>query len=136
MLQSRHQKRRQRTLKIKHWTDVPAEDIPGLEGATIRWVINEQDGAPHFALRVIEVQPGAATPHHSHWWEHEIFVLNGKGVAITKAGETPMSSGTTILTAKDKMHQFRNVGQEVLRFICLVPFQWLEGLAEKHANPS
>jgi quercetin dioxygenase-like cupin family protein len=123
-------------MKIKHWTDVPAEPVPGLDGATIRWVLAEKDNAPHFALRVIEVQPGSATPHHAHWWEHEVFVLNGKGALVTEEGEAPLSPGTTILVEKDEKHQFRNVGDEVLRFICLIPYQWLEGLAEKHAAPS
>ncbi len=120
-------------MKVKHWTDVPAEDIPGLEGANIRWVIGEKDNAPHFALRVIEVQPGFATPHHHHWWEHEILVLNGQGVAVTENGEIPITTGTALLTEKDEIHQFRNTGDDILRFICLIPWPWLEGLAEKHA---
>ena len=121
-------------MKIKHWTDVPAEPVPGLDGATIRWVLAEQDNAPHFALRVIEVQPGWATPDHAHWWEHEVFVLDGKGALVMEDGETPIAPGSTILVEKNEVHHFRNVGDEVLRFICLIPYKWLEGLAEKHAS--
>ena len=121
-------------MKIKHWTDVPAEPAPGLDGVTTRWVLAEQDDAPHFALRVIEVQPGLATPYHTHWWEHEVFILNGKGSLVMPESETPLSPGMTILVEGNETHQFRNAGDEVLRFICLIPHEWLEGLAEKHAS--
>lgn len=120
-------------MKVKHWTEVPAEG-EGPEGVALRWVIGEPEGAPHFALRVIDVQPGCATPHHTHWWEHEVFVLDGKGVVVSPNGETPISAGTTVLVDGNETHQFRNTGDGVLRFICLIPHRWLEGLAETQAR--
>ncbi len=120
-------------MKIKHWTDVPAQQAEGIEGITVRWVIAQEDGAPHFAMRVFDVQPGRATPYHSHWWEHEVYVLDGQGVAVHKGGETPIAAGSVILVEGDEMHRFRNTGESVLRFICLIPHLWLEGLAEKHS---
>lgn len=125
-------------MKIKHWTDVPAQIAEGIDGVTIRWVIGSPDGAPdgapHFAMRVLEVQPGCSSPCHNHWWEHEVFVLDGQGVAVSDAGDAPISSGTVILVEGDEIHQFRNTGDDVLRFICLIPWKWLEGLAEAHAQ--
>ena len=120
-------------MKIKHWTDVPEQQAEGLEGVTVRWVINDVDGAPHFAMRVFDVQPGYSTPYHNHWWEHEVYVLDGEGVAVTEKGDVSISSGTVILVEGNEMHQFRNTGESVLRFICLIPFKWLEGLAAAHA---
>lgn len=113
-------------MQIKHWTDVEAQQAEGLEGVTVRWVINDTDGAPHFAMRVFEVQPGRSTPYHNHWWEHEVFVLDGQGVAVQERGETSVGAGTVILVEGDELHSFRNTGQDVLRFICLIPFQWLK----------
>jgi len=121
-------------MQIKHWTDVAEQQAEGIEGVTVRWVINDTDGAPHFAMRVFDVQPGCSTPYHNHWWEHEVYVLAGEGVAVQESGETPISTGSVILVEGDEMHCFRNTGDDVLRFICLIPFQWLEGLAAKHAN--
>ena len=124
-------------MKIKHWTDVPEQPAEGIEGVTVRWVIAKGDGAPHFAMRVFDVQPGSASPYHNHWWEHEVYVLDGQGVAVhgdaSSHGETPVAAGSVILVEGDEMHQFRNTGEGVLRFICLIPHMWLEGLAEKHA---
>jgi len=57
--------------KVCHYSEVEAE-VFGDEapGVTIRWVIDEEkDGAPHYALRVIEVAPGGNTPNHTHTFE-------------------------------------------------------------------
>lgn len=115
---------------IKQYTDVPEQQAEGLEGVSVRWVITEDDGAPHFAMRVFDVQAGQATPYHQHWWEHEVFVLDGEGVAVQAEGETPISAGSVVLVPGHEMHQFRNTGQGVLRFICLIPHMSLEGWAE------
>jgi quercetin dioxygenase-like cupin family protein len=121
-------------MQIVHWTDVEEQPADGVEGVTIRWVIDDKGGAPHFALRVLDVQPGCATPYHTHWWEHEVFVLAGEGLVVYEGGETPISPGTTLLVDGDEVHCFRNTGEDVLRFICLIPHKWLEGLAAKHAS--
>jgi quercetin dioxygenase-like cupin family protein len=121
-------------MQIKHWTDVEELPADGVEGVTIRWPINDTDGAPHFALRVLDVQPGCSTPYHNHWWEHEVFVLEGEGVAVQESGETRILPGSVILVDGDEMHCFRNTSHDVLRFICLIPFKWLEGLAKEYAN--
>jgi mannose-6-phosphate isomerase-like protein (cupin superfamily) len=60
-------------------------------------------------------------------------VLAGEGVAVQEDGEAPIVPGSVILVPGDEMHCFRNEGREVLRFICLIPFPWLEGLAEERA---
>ena len=117
--------------KVIHYSEVHADPVPDLEGVTIRWVIAKDDGAPHFALRVFEVQPGRTTPHHSHWWEHEVFILDGEGVVVTEEGETALIPGTAILVPGDAVHHFQNTGEGVLRFICLVPHPELEGWAKK-----
>jgi quercetin dioxygenase-like cupin family protein len=120
-------------MQIKQWTDVPEQPADGVEGVSMRWVIGEGDGAPHFAMRVLDVQPGCASPYHSHWWEHEVYVLGGQGVVVhgedTAQEETSISAGSVVLVEGDELHQFRNTGQDVLRFICLIPHMWLDGVA-------
>lgn len=116
-------------VKVVHYSDVRADAVPDVEGVTIRWVIGKEDGAPHFALRVFEVQPGQRTPHHSHWWEHEVFILDGTGLVATDEGDFPLTPGTAVLVPGGVLHQFRNTGEGLLRFICLVPHAELEGWA-------
>jgi quercetin dioxygenase-like cupin family protein len=116
-------------MKVQHYTETAAEGVPGMPGVTVRWVIAEGDGAPHFAMRVFDVPAGAATEYHQHWWEHEIFVLAGRGHVRGEAGEFPLGEGTVAFIPGGEMHQLVNDGEGVLRFICLIPHPKLEGLA-------
>ncbi len=110
-------------MKVIHYTDVPAEPIEGLPGVTIRWCVSAADGAPRFALRVFEVEPGPGhgSPKHTHWWEHEVFILSGTGVVWTPEREELLRPGHVVYIPPDVEHQFRNTGDDVLRFICVVP---------------
>jgi len=110
-------------IQVRDFRDVEAQ--PALEGVTMRVVIGPEEGAPFFTMRVFEVQPNHASPFHGHWWEHEVFVLSGQGVVKTEQGETPISHGRTVFVPGGEMHQFRNTGDDVLRFICLIPQEWL-----------
>ncbi|MFH1086052.1 MAG: cupin domain-containing protein [Chloroflexota bacterium] len=102
-------------------TDVSEQDVPGCPGVTIRWAISKNVGAPNFALRVISVQPGAATEYHAHPWEHEVYVLEGGGRVRDSQGETAIGPGTCVYVAPDEIHNFSNTGATVLRFICVIP---------------
>jgi quercetin dioxygenase-like cupin family protein len=103
----------------RDYRDVKQE--PAQEGVTIRWVIGEPQGAPNFALRVIEFQPGVVFEPHEHPFEHEIFVLEGEGVAHGPQGEVAMRPGVGIYIPSNERHGYRNTGQGVLRFICVIP---------------
>mgnify|MGYP000890852313 FL=1 len=113
-------------LTVRHYGDVEAQTAA--PGVTMRVVLGPKEGAPTFNLRVFELQPGASSPHHNHWWEHEVFVLSGEGVAYSEDGERPVSEGMAILVPGGVVHHFTNTGSAVLRFICLVPQEWLEGV--------
>ena len=94
---------------------------PVREGITIRWVLDKDDGAPNFALRVIEFEPGAIFPEHEHPYEHEIFVLEGEGTVESPTGTIDMRPGKAILVPPDEPHGYRNTGDGPLRFICVIP---------------
>ncbi len=110
--------------KVQHYSDVHPE--PMLEGVTMRVVIGPAEGAPVFNMRIFEVQPGRATPFHQHWWEHEVYILEGTAVLKLEKSETPLVPGTAILVERNEKHQFVNTGTGVMRFMCLVPQDWLE----------
>ncbi len=107
---------------VKDYRQVTPELAEEAPGVTVRWVISEKDGAPNFAMRVLEVEPEAATPFHTHAWEHEVFILAGDGHLRSKdGGETPLREGDVIFVAPEEKHQFVNGGDIALRFICVVP---------------
>jgi quercetin dioxygenase-like cupin family protein len=116
-------------IHVRDFRDVAGQ--PAVEGVTMRVVIGPEQGAPVFNMRVFDVQPGHNTPHHSHSWEHEVFVLSGQGVVKTEQGDQPLGHGTTVFVPGGEMHQFRNTGDEVLRFICLVPQEWTQGIEKR-----
>lgn len=109
-------------MKVTHYSEVAAEPAEA-PGTKIRWLIDQHDGAPNFAMRVIEVEPGAQTPFHGHGWEHEVFILSGQGTVESAAGPSQLQEGDVVYVAPDEEHCFVNQGEEVFRFICLIPIQ-------------
>jgi quercetin dioxygenase-like cupin family protein len=98
-------------------------DDPGAEGVTIRWLISEKDGAPHFAMRLFEVKPDGYTPYHQHKWEHEVFILEGKGNLVLEDKTVPLNKGDALFVPGEENHQFKNTSPDKLVFLCLVPIE-------------
>jgi len=96
-------------------------DAEGAKNCMIRWLIGEKDGAHNFSMRMFEVGVQGNTPLHTHWFEHEVFVLEGAGIFKTKDGETKMRPYDVIFVNADIEHQFLNAGDTVLKFLCSIP---------------
>lgn len=109
--------------KVVHYDQVPAQKF-GAEapGTSIRWLIDdEHDGAPYYALRMIEIEPGGTSPHHTHAFEHENFVVEGKG-RVNIAGEWhDLRPGDVVFVPADVKHQYVNAGEVTFRFLCGIP---------------
>lgn len=98
--------------------------MAGAEKVTMRLMVGRDDGAPTFAMRLFEVEPGGHTPLHQHNYEHEVMVVAGQGQVVDNAKQDdakPIEAGDVIYMPPNEMHQFRNTGDEVLKFVCLVP---------------
>lgn len=94
-----------------------------VDGATIRWLIKDSDGAKNFAMRYFELKKDAVIPIHTHPWEHEVFVLEGK-VLITEGDEsTEAGPNTAIFVRPDQPHSYKNIGEGRLKFLCLIPYK-------------
>jgi len=108
-----------------HFTEVK-EDKPTLPGmqATIRWLIAEKDGAPNFAMRVIEIKrKGEKIPLHHHDYEHETFVIEGQGNVLSPGGTKSVAYGDFAFIPAGEEHGFENTGDKPFRFICVIPKQ-------------
>lgn len=103
----------------RDYRDVLKEPVG--EDKSIRWLIGEPEGAPNFAMRVIEFEPGAVFETHQHPYEHEIFVLEGRGVVHTADAEKEMRPGIAIYVPPSEPHGYRNTGEGPLRFVCVIP---------------
>lgn len=112
-------------MKIQHYTEVDA--VERAPGVTVRTVIGTNEEAPNFAMRVISLAQGASPSYHSHPWEHEVFILFGEGQLRTEDGEVELGKGNIIFIEPNEPHEFSNIGNQPLQFICLVPI----GASEK-----
>jgi quercetin dioxygenase-like cupin family protein len=110
-------------MKVGHYEQVAQAPVTmeGALGCQVRWLVDAVQGAPNFAMRQFEVAPGGYTPKHSHPYEHEVFVLEGRGVVLEGDEEHPLKAGDFVLVTPNEVHQFRNTGAAPLKFLCLVP---------------
>jgi quercetin dioxygenase-like cupin family protein len=90
-------------------------------GVQMQVLISDKQGAPNFIMRVFEIEPGGHTPHHSHPWEHEVYVLEGAGAVRQRGKDSPIQRGSYALVLPDEQHQFVNLGDTPLKFICVIP---------------
>jgi len=95
--------------------------MAGANGVTARVPISAADGAPGFTMRFYTIDPGGNTPYHKHDYEHEVFVLNGRGYLLFRGGRKPIMPSDAILIDPDEWHGFvgdESIGMEML---CMVP---------------
>ncbi|MBN1824930.1 MAG: cupin domain-containing protein [Candidatus Eisenbacteria bacterium] len=108
-------------MKIRPLSGIDKVVPEGTDGVTMQVGIGKAEGAPRFAMRYFVVRPGSATPKHTHWWEHEVFVAGGKGEVHHGDKAYPIAAGDMVYVEPDELHQFRNTGGEPLEFVCVVP---------------
>lgn len=91
------------------------------KGASINWLIGPREGALHFAIRYIEVEPGGQTSLDDHEHEHGVMVLRGKGEVLMGQEEVEVGFGDILFVPGNERHQFRNAGDEPSGFLCVIP---------------
>ncbi len=110
-------------MKIENSSNVvksPVE-IDEAKDVEIRWLISKDDGAENFAMRMFELQPGGYTPLHIHPWEHEVFIVEGEGTFVFEGEEHRFRPEYVVFVPPNKEHQFKNTGNGILRFLCIIP---------------
>ncbi len=106
-------------MKIQNYREVAGNKVA--PGVVMHVVAGPAEGAPTFVMRVFEIEPGSATPHHNHPWEHEIFVVEGQGTLKSGNSEKPLQQGDAVTILPDELHSLLNTGKEMMRVICVVP---------------
>jgi quercetin dioxygenase-like cupin family protein len=113
--------------KVVHYQEVAAqvygETAPG---TSIRWLIDDDhDGAPVYALRMIEIQPGGHTPRHTHPYEHENFIVEGRGRVWLDGAWQTLTAGDVVFVPGGAEHTYENTGSVTFRFLCGIPVKKL-----------
>lgn len=108
---------------IRRADEIPAKpmEMDGVKGVSMRIMVGRADGAPTFAMRHFTVEPGGYTPHHSHNYEHEVYIVEGSG-RVEQSGECrDIQAGDVVFVEPNNVHQFVNTGTTPLKFLCMVP---------------
>ncbi|HDN95842.1 MAG: cupin domain-containing protein [Thermoplasmata archaeon] len=108
---------------VKRCDEVEMEEVKeeGAKNVYIQWLIDEKIG-DNFAMRRFVIKKGGHTPLHRHDWEHEVFVLSGKGALVDENGrEHPLEPGKFAYVKPNELHQFKNKGDEDFIFLCIIP---------------
>ena len=106
---------------VKNYRDVRAQPVLQEPGVTVRWLVSELDEAPRYALRLYEIEPGGATTAHTHYWEHQVFVLTGRGAVMAGGQEALLGEGDMVYVPPQERHQFVNRGERTFRFLMVLP---------------
>jgi len=87
---------------------------PGAKKVKKQVLIGEEESAPNFIMRIFEI---------SHSWEHEVYVLSGKGKVYAQGNEIEIAPGDALLIEPNQEHQFTNPYSQLLCFLCLIPIK-------------
>jgi quercetin dioxygenase-like cupin family protein len=103
--------------------EIPEEGINRSykSGVSIRYLILEEFGAPNFEMRYFELEKGMVTSLDLHEFEHEIFILKGKGKLFLEGKEYDLRPHDAVLIEGNEQHQLRQEGDEPFGFLCIVP---------------
>ena len=104
-------------------TTTPVE-MDGVKDVSMQVMVGREDQAPNFAMRHFVVQPGGHTPHHSHDYEHEVYIVAGTGQAECDGETATVTEGDVLYVPANAVHQFRNDSDTPFRFLCLVPMEF------------
>jgi quercetin dioxygenase-like cupin family protein len=89
-------------------------------GVAIRFLILEEFGAPNFEMRYFELEKDCVTSLDLHDFEHEVFVLKGRGKVLIEGVEHDLRPNDAILIEGNEQHQLRQTGDETFGFLCIV----------------
>lgn len=93
----------------------------GVKNVEMQILIGKEEESPTCIMRRFKVSAGGYSPHHSHDYEHVVFVVSGKGTLFASGAEHVISAGTSLLVKPNEIHQFRADKGEELQFLCIIP---------------
>ena len=93
-------------------------------------IVGPDDGAPNFAMRVFQLQPGKSSNEEEHAHDHGVYIMHGRARVLLGGEYHTVEAGDFVWVAPDERHCFESLGPETLQFLCVVP-AWGEGDAKQ-----
>src|SRR6056297_1436828 len=106
---------------VKRAESIEYESVGAAEGMSKGVLVDASDGAPNFAIRRFELEPGASVPKHTNEVEHEQYVLEGEYVVGIDDEEHTVAAGDSLFIPAGTVYWYRNDGDAPGAFICAVP---------------
>jgi len=121
---SQQEVRRERDIFVTNAANVPSEKLAkGAEKTEVQYLIDDRQGSDRFALRLYTIQKNGHTPLDQHQYEHQVYILQGEGLLReSKDAASPLKRlkpGDSIFIPSNAVHQFSNVRDEPLVFLCV-----------------
>ena len=108
---------------ISHEQEILATDIDSKEvrNAAMKVLVGESEGWTDYVMRIVELGPDGHSPRHKHPWPHINYMVEGSGMLYVDGDEHPVKAGSFAFVPAGAEHQYKNSGQGMFRFICIVP---------------
>jgi quercetin dioxygenase-like cupin family protein len=92
-----------------------------VKNASMKVLVGAQEGWDDYVMRVVELGVDGYSPKHQHPWPHINFMIEGTGIVMIDGVDHEVSAGSYSFVPENTIHQFRNTGSEMFKFICIVP---------------
>jgi quercetin dioxygenase-like cupin family protein len=102
-------------------------DGTSVRHAEKRVLVGPNENAPSFSMRKFTLGKGGCSPYHAHPWEHEVYILAGRGEVRFAGGSRSVEPGNFAFVPPNDEHQFVNSGDGVFEFLCMVPLAGEDG---------
>lgn len=110
-------------MRVDHYRDIPPLQAGGTgqatPGLTTRRIMSS--AAAEATMDICEINAGASSAFHTHPWEHQVFVVAGQGAVTDGQDPIPFRAGDVVVIPVGQPHQFVNVGDSHVLFVCLLP---------------
>ena len=108
---------------VAHEKDLSAAvfDHPEAKNAKMKVLVSPEQGWSDYVMRIIELEEGGFSPRHTHDWPHINYVLEGSGTLHVDGEDHEVRAGSYAFVPAGSLHQYRNAGNGMFRFICIVP---------------
>lgn len=90
----------------------------GAKGVTVKYLLHKGVGAERLQLRLFKIEAKGYTPLEKHAHEHEVYILRGKALVRGGNQEVVVTAGSVIFISSKEEHQFQNIGDEPVEFLC------------------
>lgn len=89
--------------------------------ATKQVLIGRDDGAANFEMRVFTIPPRGFSSLDEHAHDHGVLILQGEARVMLGDRFEPIAAGDVVYIPGMERHQFENVTDAPLVFLCVIP---------------